>query len=254
MKKYLGCLAVLVLAIFFLSACANVSSEGRVSNGEIRDLSTPSTRLVGHWRAELDKETYDFYYGEIDPESGKGLWELCGTSDSLDSIGTYTKLSEDTNGKALTLLFYDILYDESKEWQFEIPNNGLTAKISSTLFTYIDDKTENTIERDLTTPSSRLVGHWRFIGSPIEHYYSEIDKETREGKLITYNRDEKGRPSVHTYKLLEENSMNNSVKLYLAGDFWYFVDLDGLSIRRENPPSDDYLVYISSKLDFGLDN
>ena len=42
--------------------------------------------------------------------------------------------------------------------------------------------------RDLSTPSSRLVGHWAADGAiKTEYYYSEIDSRTKVGTLTEYD-------------------------------------------------------------------
>ena len=62
MKKYLGYFVEIMLAVIILSACGH-------------DLSTPSSRLVGHWRNDTLNETgVDYYFSEIDENTKEGIF------------------------------------------------------------------------------------------------------------------------------------------------------------------------------------
>jgi hypothetical protein len=134
MKKYLGYLAVIVLAVFILSAC-----EG----GGGRDLSTPSSRLVGHWRyTELNEEIQSFI-SEVNPDTGEGNWTMYSPSSGEVVILKYKILSEVPDGKNLKLLLTH-LNGSAITPELVIETDGLTAEIldSDELLTYIDEKTE----------------------------------------------------------------------------------------------------------------
>lgn len=145
MKKYLGFLVVLLLTVFILSAC-----------GGGRDLSTPSSRLVGHWHSKGTVGEGDYYFGEIDKETGEGTFTSYGTKTGILVKGTYVVARETPEGEAITI-DYTLFgvedppdeYSYLSEMDFEIAKDGLTGKqyyggstANPDTLEYIDDKTE----------------------------------------------------------------------------------------------------------------
>ncbi len=134
MKKYLGCLFVVMLAVFILSACGG---------GGGRDLSSPSSRLVGHWRyTELNEEN-QFFISEINPDTGEGNWTMYVPSSGEVVIFKYKILNEVPDGKNLTVLLTH-QNGAAITPELVIEKDGLIAEIldADEPLTYIDDKTE----------------------------------------------------------------------------------------------------------------
>jgi len=134
MKKYLGSLVVMMIAVFIFSAC-----------GGGRDLSSPSSRLVGHWIAdhEIEKGYHiEYYFSEIDPTTGKGLSTEYDPRDGTVFIMTYIINSQAPEGEKLEILETAPDGMEMPLTEFEIAKDGLTAKMRKFTITYVDDKTE----------------------------------------------------------------------------------------------------------------
>lgn len=142
MKKCLGCLVVMMLAVFILSAC-----------GGGRDLSTPSSRLVGHWRLKGTGVEGEYYFGEIDKETGEGTFTSYSTKTGILVKGTYVVARETPEGEAIIIDYtlYGVEdppdeYSYLSEMDFEIAKDGLTGKeLYGSIFNtleYVDDKTE----------------------------------------------------------------------------------------------------------------
>ena len=93
--------------------------------------------------------------------------------------------------------------------------------------------------RDLSTPSSRLVGHWRNIGGGADIYYGPIDFRSQAGTFTISTPD--GQFSRGFKILFEEHSGNKlTVKEYLqysnrSGTVVaeYFLSEDGRSMVKE---------------------
>jgi hypothetical protein len=93
--------------------------------------------------------------------------------------------------------------------------------------------------RDLSTPSSRLVGHWRNIGGGADIYYGPIDFRSQAGTFTISTPD--GQFSRGFKILFEERSGNKlTVKEYLqysnrSGTVVaeYFLSEDGRSMVKE---------------------
>lgn len=128
MKKYLGCLVVMMLAVFILSAC-----------GGGRDLSTPSSRLVGHWRTINTPSMSEYYFGEIDKETGEGTFAEYGITSGKIYKDTYKVISETPDGEDITIT---VLPFEDIHTSINIAKDGLTANLMDFTIEYIDDKTE----------------------------------------------------------------------------------------------------------------
>lgn len=130
---------ILVLFVFVLSSC-----------GGGRDLSTPSSRLVGHWKSINTVAMTEYYFGEIDEVTGKGKFTEYDTRDGSIAKGTYKVVSETPGGEDITILptlfGYEDLDLPSGVFDFqmdlEVQADGLKAKMMSFYIEYIDDKTE----------------------------------------------------------------------------------------------------------------
>jgi len=80
--------------------------------------------------------------------------------------------------------------------------------------------------RDLSTPSSRLVGHWvAETGVKTEYYYSEIDSKTKVGTLTEYD-PRNGTVITCKYSIFTEAPDGENVTLEEAcpGDIASIVD------------------------------
>lgn len=130
---------VIMIASIMLSSC-----------GGGRDLSTPSSRLVGHWRTINVVAMSDLYFGEIDEETGMGTFAEYDLRDGTLAKGTYKIVRETPGGEAITIrtaLFGyqdldippDILNPES---DLEVQLDGLKAKMRKFYIEYVDEKTE----------------------------------------------------------------------------------------------------------------
>lgn len=135
MKKYV-CIIVLA-SLLLLSACHNS-----------RDLSTPSSRLVGHWRAINTATMSDYYFGEIDKETGKGSFAEYSARDGSLAKGTYKVVSETPEGEDITIVTTLFGYEDSDlpsslfQKDLIVQEDGLKAKYMKFYIEYIDDKTE----------------------------------------------------------------------------------------------------------------
>ena len=139
MKKALFFIVVIMVASFIFSAC-----------GAERDLSTPSSRLVGHWRSINTVAMSEYYFGEIDKETGKGAFTEYGAKDGTLAKGTYVVVRETPEGEAITIRAMLFGYEDSDvpsdilnpEMDLEIQADGMKAKIMKFYIEYVDDKTE----------------------------------------------------------------------------------------------------------------
>ena len=127
MKKFWGTLIIAVILTLILSGCS-------------RDLSTPSSRLVGHWVADTALKT-EYYYSE---------------SDSRTQVGTLTEY-DPRNGTVVSCK-YDIFSEASNEENvtleeacpgeitmivdYVVKEDGTTALRMSTRMNYVDTKTK----------------------------------------------------------------------------------------------------------------
>ena len=132
MRKFF--LAIVMTALLFISAC-----------GGGRDLSTPSSRLVGHWISdhEIEKGYHiEYYFSEIDPATGKGLVTEYDPRDGTVFILTYVINSQALEGEKLVILETAPDGMEIPRTEFEISKDGLTAKMRKFTITYVDEKTD----------------------------------------------------------------------------------------------------------------
>lgn len=123
---------LLILSALLLSAC-----------GAGRDLSTPSSRLVGHWISSGFTKA-EYYFSEINKETGLGKITEYAPRTGTVATGTYKIASEKPGGEEITLSAiwsgYEELPDDHIE--FNVSVDGLTAKMHEFTITYVDDKTE----------------------------------------------------------------------------------------------------------------
>ncbi len=90
MKKYWSYLIIAVIFMLILSSCGG------------RDLSTPSSRLVGHWVADTGIKT-EYYYSDIDSKTKVGSLTEYDPRDGTVFICNYTIFSEAPDGEMVTL-------------------------------------------------------------------------------------------------------------------------------------------------------
>ena len=110
--RVLGVLALVAL----LAACGG------------RDLSTPSSRIVGHWRADVDLVDLhmDAYFGAPDED---GVGPVAFSADQEDSpvSGTYRVVSEEVDGEVLTA---ELTFGgQSEEITATAPRDGKTVRV-----------------------------------------------------------------------------------------------------------------------------
>ncbi len=85
MKKFI--FIVVLASLLVLSACGNS-----------RDLSTPSSRLVGHWRSINTVTMAEYYFSPIDEKTGEGKQTEYDPRDGTVFICKYTVSSETPEG------------------------------------------------------------------------------------------------------------------------------------------------------------
>lgn len=290
---------IMVIAGLALSACTQVRSPinptlihaSTVTSGptpKIRDLSTPSKRLVGHWKANEPSEAghyFDYFYGEVDPETGMGKGTTYNISKDLVFFNTYEVISEAPYGEELTIKVTMLdSHRTSYSQSFVIAKDGLTAQSTKTVrddftLTYIDNKTEYIPEngilrtpttaptptprnlptpkpapdvRDLSSPLTSLIGHWRFLDNGVvEHYYGETNSETGVGSLIIVSTLNPANPLInrHTYTVVEVNYVENTLTVIMDDlideSYKINIDRDGLVMRDSDLGWD--MIYIDNK-------
>lgn len=130
---------LLVLFALLLSAC-----------GGGRDLSTPSSRLVGHWRTINVVAMSEMYFGEIDKETGEGKFAEYDLRDGTLAKGTYKVVRETPGGESITIRLALFGYQDldipsdllNPEADLEVQEDGVKAKMWEFYIEYVDDKTE----------------------------------------------------------------------------------------------------------------
>lgn len=127
--------AVLILVFFvlFLSAC---------SGG--RDLSTPSSRLKGHWtRKDLTDSQFEYYFSGIDPDTGEGTITSYNVGEGTTFVSKYKIYNEAPGGENIALIVTTPSGMEIPfNMEFVIAKDGLSAKMMEFNIEYIDGKTE----------------------------------------------------------------------------------------------------------------
>jgi hypothetical protein len=127
MKKYWNYLIIALILILVLSGCG-------------RDLSTPSSRLVGHWVAETGVKT-EYYYSEIDSKTKVGTLTEYDPRDGTVLACKYSIFTEAPDGENVTL-------EEACPGEiamitdYVVKEDGTTALRISTRMTYVDGKTK----------------------------------------------------------------------------------------------------------------
>lgn len=114
-------LLFIIFCIAFLIYSAGCSSSG----GLTRDLSTPSTRLVGHWgdyQEGTSEHALELYFSEI----GEGVYGSCilwmsagvyNLEEDFTIFGKYEIISEDGNNLTLSCFEGDPVNDFFR-WNF----------------------------------------------------------------------------------------------------------------------------------------
>jgi hypothetical protein len=128
MKKYWGTLIIAVILMLILSSCGG------------RDLSTPSSRLVGHWVADTALKM-EYYFSEIDSKTKEGTITEYDPNDGTVFTGKYTIFSEVPDGQKLTL---DTTWPGGgdKVMDFMVKEDGTTAIMMDFRINYVDSKTK----------------------------------------------------------------------------------------------------------------
>lgn len=129
MKKYSGYLLIAVFIALTLSSCG-------------RDLSTPSSRLVGHWKADSYIQA-EYYFSKIDSKTGIGKQTEYDPRDGTVFICDYKISSETPDGEKLRIFVSCPGYEEFDDFtDFVIQKDGMTATMRKFTINYIDSKTE----------------------------------------------------------------------------------------------------------------
>ncbi len=100
-------------------------------------------------------------------------------------------------------------------------------------------------QRDLSTPSSRLVGHWR--SRSFEYYFSPVDQQTKEGVFI---QDIEGIVLYGEYQIIDEDKKGQELVFRFnvpqvgQGRGLFRIQQDGLKMEvREFPyPKANYVA------------
>jgi hypothetical protein len=127
MKKYWSYLIIAVILMLILSGCS-------------RDLSTPSSRLVGHWVAETGVKT-EYYYSEIDSKTKVGTLTEYDPRNGTVVTCNYDIFTEVPNGENVTLE-EACPGDIAAIVDYVVKEDGTTALRMSTRMNYVDSKTK----------------------------------------------------------------------------------------------------------------
>jgi hypothetical protein len=131
MKKYFSFLIILLFLILSLCSCGHTSEC---------DLSTPSSRLVGHWVADTPLRT-EYYIGKIDPKTGKGTITAYLPDSGSFINGIYAVTNEISDGENITL---DVVWEDKGEVliDYVVGKDGKSASMQSSTINYIDSNTK----------------------------------------------------------------------------------------------------------------
>jgi hypothetical protein len=127
MKKYWSYLIIAVILMLILSGCS-------------RDLSTPSSRLIGHWVAETGVKT-EYYYSEIDSKTKVGTLTEYDPRNGTVVTCNYDIFTEVPNGENVTLE-EACPGDIAAIVDYVVKEDGTTALRMSTRMNYVDSKTK----------------------------------------------------------------------------------------------------------------
>jgi hypothetical protein len=125
MKKYWSYLIIAVILMLILSGCS-------------RDLSTPSSRLVGHWVAETGVKT-EYYYSEIDSKTKVGTLTEYDPRNGTVITCKYSIFTEAPDGENVTLE-EACPGDIASIVDYVVKEDGKTALRMSTRMNYVDTK------------------------------------------------------------------------------------------------------------------
>lgn len=89
MKKILGNLVLVVILMLTLSACS-------------RNLSTPSSRLVGHWETSGDPKE-ELFISKVGSKTGEGSLTIYVPRDGSVTIGNYKIFTEEPDGNEVAI-------------------------------------------------------------------------------------------------------------------------------------------------------
>ena len=120
----------LLLSILLLASC------------EQRDLSTPASRLVGHWRSR----TFEYYFSPISPQTKEGVFIQ--DIEGMVLHGVYQIISEDQSGEELMFRFRVPEVGQGRGL-FRIQQDGLKMDVrefpypkANYVALYVDDQLE----------------------------------------------------------------------------------------------------------------
>lgn len=130
MKKFI--FITVLASLLLLSACGNS-----------RDLSTPSSRLVGHWKSKGLAQA-EYYLTAIDKETGEGKITEYAPKTGVVASGIYKIASETPEGEKITISAVWTGYEDfpPDHIDFIVQEDGMQAKMREFYIDYIDDKTE----------------------------------------------------------------------------------------------------------------
>lgn len=105
-----------------------------------RDLSSPSSRIIGHWRSK----SVDYYFQPINKDTLIG--NLIIVNDGISYFSRWKLISEERGGELIGIQFFDpLIYNI----EYIIPKNGLeirtpngSANLYPILFTFVDNKSK----------------------------------------------------------------------------------------------------------------
>jgi hypothetical protein len=127
MKKYWGYLIIAVILMLILSGCG-------------RDLSTPSSRLVGHWAADGAIKT-EYYYSEIDSRTKVGTLTEYDPRTGAVITCNYGIFNEEPSGQNVSLE-EACPGDIAAVVDYVVKEDGTSALRMSTKLNYLDSKTK----------------------------------------------------------------------------------------------------------------
>ena len=122
---------LLILFSLILSACGG---------GDVRDLSTPSSRLVGHWKSKTVIGIEKFF-SEVNPDTDEGTYTEYEPGNGTVSIMTYKIENEAPEGERLTILAISPDGTELPQEEFVLKKDGQHAQMLGYYFEYIDGMT-----------------------------------------------------------------------------------------------------------------
>lgn len=135
---------VFVLFGLLLSACGGSGGLQAPAPGfdfSNRDLSIPSSRLVGHWKSNTVKGE-EKYFSEINPETGEGIYTDYDPDSQAVTVMSYKIGNEDADGEKLIILATTEDGIELPSEEFVLNKDGQNTLMFGHYFSYIDEKTE----------------------------------------------------------------------------------------------------------------